>query len=156
MINSFIKKNLEIILAVVVTAIICISGTVFATGYFASDVKYKKEDGTETNVEKALNELYLLNIGIHMNKGTGIISEQNYFSINNLGYKPSEIWLIANKESTSGRLVFHATKEETEYWATAGNKNYYGRNTNSIITENGFDLTADGWSEATINWIAIK
>lgn len=58
MINSFIKKNLEIILAVVVTAIICISGTVFATGYFASDVKYKKEDGTETNVEKALNELY--------------------------------------------------------------------------------------------------
>lgn len=58
MINRFIKNNFKIMIAVSLTAIICISGTVFATGYFASDVKYKKEDGTEINVDYALNDLY--------------------------------------------------------------------------------------------------
>lgn len=53
--NKFIKTNLKTILAVFATAIICISGTVFATlEYQASQVEYK--DGK--SVEQALNELY--------------------------------------------------------------------------------------------------
>lgn len=58
MISRIIKCNFKIIIAVGLTAIICISGTVFATGYFARDISYKKVDGTELSVEQALNELY--------------------------------------------------------------------------------------------------
>ena len=49
------KKNIKMILAIVITAIICISGTVYATTkYWASDVTYKN-----TTVDKALDELYI-------------------------------------------------------------------------------------------------
>lgn len=53
-----IKKNLKYILIIGVTAIICISGTVFATGYFANDISYTKEGLNVRNVEEALNDLY--------------------------------------------------------------------------------------------------
>lgn len=53
--KNFLKNNLKTILTISSTAIICISGAVFATTqYYASNVIYK--DGK--NVEQALNELY--------------------------------------------------------------------------------------------------
>ena len=43
----------------VITMIICISGTLYAANkYQASEVVYNKKDGTSTNVNDALNELY--------------------------------------------------------------------------------------------------
>lgn len=51
------KKNIKMILTIVITAIICISGTTYAaTKYLASDITYK-----DTTIEKALNELYIKN-----------------------------------------------------------------------------------------------
>lgn len=87
MISRFIKNNLKIILAVVVTAIICISGAVFATGYFAKDIIYK--DGK--NVEEALNDLYskLNNIDNYDNKTytqEGLSVYDNRAAIVNGGY----------------------------------------------------------------------
>ncbi len=53
--KKFFKNNLKTILAVSATAVICISGTVFAAfQYNAKQVEYK--DGK--SVEQALNELY--------------------------------------------------------------------------------------------------
>ena len=47
------------IFLVIITIIICISGTLYAaTTYKASDVVYNASDGTSMNVEDALNELY--------------------------------------------------------------------------------------------------
>lgn len=52
------KKNIKMILTTVITAIICISGTVYATTkYLASDVTYKN-----TTVENALNDLYFYKV----------------------------------------------------------------------------------------------
>ena len=61
MISRFIKNNFKIIVAISITAIICISGTVFATGYLAKDISYKREGTNIKNVEEALNELYSTN-----------------------------------------------------------------------------------------------
>lgn len=47
------KKNFKIIIAIIITAIICTSGTVYAVSYMAKDIKYK-----DKTVEDALNELY--------------------------------------------------------------------------------------------------
>ena len=47
------KKNFKIIISIIITAIICTSGTVYAVSYMAKDIKYK-----DKTVEDALNELY--------------------------------------------------------------------------------------------------
>lgn len=73
MITRVIRNNFKIILAVGLTAIICISGTAFATGYFAGDISYKKADGTQINVETALNELYSKDI----NKRSLMVNDTN-------------------------------------------------------------------------------
>ena len=47
------------IFLVIITMIICISGTLYAaTEYYASDVVYNASDGTSMTVNDALNELY--------------------------------------------------------------------------------------------------
>ena len=52
--KKFIKNNVKIISTIIVTAVLCISGTVYATTkYLSSDVTYK-----DTTVESALNDLY--------------------------------------------------------------------------------------------------
>lgn len=54
-----LKNKLRIVLTIVVIAILAGGISVYATyNYLASEVKYTKEDGTETDVEKSLNELY--------------------------------------------------------------------------------------------------
>lgn len=51
----FIKNNIKVIVTVIITAILCIGGTVYAsTKYLSSDVTYK-----DTTVDKALDELYV-------------------------------------------------------------------------------------------------
>ena len=87
MITRFIRNNLKIILAIIITAIICISGAVFATGYFAKDIIYK--DGK--NVEETLNDLYskLNNIDNYDNKTytqEGLSVYDNRATIVNGGY----------------------------------------------------------------------
>ena len=52
--KKFIKNNVKVIVAIIVTAVLCVSGTVYATTkYLSSDVTYK-----DTTVENALNDLY--------------------------------------------------------------------------------------------------
>lgn len=53
--KKFIKNNVKIISTIIVTVVLCISGTVYATTkYLSSDVTYK-----DTTVENALDELYI-------------------------------------------------------------------------------------------------
>lgn len=53
--KNFIKNNIKVIFAIIVIAVLCISGTVYATTkYLSSDVTYK-----DTTVDKALDELYV-------------------------------------------------------------------------------------------------
>lgn len=81
------KKKFKIVLILIIGIIIgsCIS--VYATyNYFASDVRYKRTDGTEISVEQALNELYrksnntwqaLLNLGFSYDE---IVNSENLFN----------------------------------------------------------------------------
>lgn len=57
-----LNNKLKIVLVIVITAILVGGISVYATyNYFAKDIIYKKMDGTQINVEDALNELYLRN-----------------------------------------------------------------------------------------------
>ena len=62
---KFLKEKKGIIISFLIGVILASSITVYATSYFANDIKYiKKEEngtGTEISVEQALNELYLNN-----------------------------------------------------------------------------------------------
>ena len=52
--KKFIKNNVKIISTIIVTAVLCISGTVYATTkYLSNDVTYK-----DTTVKSVLNDLY--------------------------------------------------------------------------------------------------
>lgn len=154
--KKFIKNNLKTILAVGATAIICISGTVFATGYLASQISYK--DGK--NVEEALNELYNKNLNISLYK-----SEVSSFVTN----KGSASKVISNVEQGKYILVTYRTYasivnnisqghdgKEMTYTVTATNGNtqkidnsiYLVEITSTsditILTENNYVSTAAG------------
>lgn len=54
-----INNKFKIILVIIVSIIIFSGISGYAVyNYFAYEVKYEKEDGTETSIEDALNELY--------------------------------------------------------------------------------------------------
>lgn len=56
-----LKNKFKIILVIVISIIFASGLSVYATyNYLAKDIKYTKIDGTETNVESSLNELYSL------------------------------------------------------------------------------------------------
>lgn len=58
--KEFIRKNIKSILLVLITAVICISGTVVASNIFASNIDFTPNDNTwnVNNVSSALNDLY--------------------------------------------------------------------------------------------------
>ena len=65
--KKIFKSNLKVVVAVVITAIICITGSVYAAreifasnvSYEPSDTTWKKTNGEDIeNVEDAINELY--------------------------------------------------------------------------------------------------
>lgn len=67
---EFIKKNIKTIISIIVTAIIFTGFSAYATtAYLAKDVSYIKNDGTQINVEDALNELYNNYTSNHIEKG---------------------------------------------------------------------------------------
>ena len=56
------RNRFKIVLIIIISMIVVSSISVYATyNYFANDIKYKKENGTEISVEDALNELYSIN-----------------------------------------------------------------------------------------------
>ena len=56
----FIKNNIKVIIAVIITAIICVSTTVYAYGQYAKDISFtpSTESWQVDNVEDAINDLY--------------------------------------------------------------------------------------------------
>lgn len=70
---KFIKKHIKTIISIIVTAIIFTGFSIYATTtYLAKDIGYIKNDGTQINVEEALNELYnnyTSNNSNHIEKG---------------------------------------------------------------------------------------
>ena len=83
----WIKSKLKYILIIGITAIICISGTVFATGYLAKDVSYTREETNIKSVEEALNDLYAKEKG---NISIEVIDSFTY-SYSNYGQKTFDI-----------------------------------------------------------------
>lgn len=58
--TNFVKNNLKVIVAVIITALICISSTAYATTQiFASNISYDNTTSglTSTDVQSAINEL---------------------------------------------------------------------------------------------------
>lgn len=67
---NFIKKNIKLILGIVIGAVLISGISVYATyTYLASDVKYTKNN-SEISVEQALNELYASNLYEVLESGT--------------------------------------------------------------------------------------
>lgn len=102
------KNTLKIIFIVFVMGILVSGMSVYATyNYLAKDVKYTKPDGTETDVEKSLNELYqkintkkLTYDIVYSNQDVGINKTYDYkISEKDLKYK--NIMIIVNSINTA-------------------------------------------------------
>lgn len=112
------KNNIKTIMIVVITAIICISGTVYAVSeYYAKDISFtpsteNQEKGfTATNVEEALNKLYeIQNNNENQNNKiiieSGIISKNSagtFFSENiNISKGTKKVYIYSSINSTYG------------------------------------------------------
>lgn len=91
------------ILAIVITAIICISGTVYATTkYLASDVTYK-----DTTVDKALDELHIERT-INKNpdiQARGSTDTANYIIDNNFEYNKKYLCFLQYRHAVNNLSV---------------------------------------------------
>ena len=99
----FIKNNVKIMVAIIVTAVLCVSGTVYATTkYLSSDVTYK-----DTTVENALNDLYDINNNSYNSQ---IILQSGHRSFVSLtyaykqGYKKFKVSLPGNGTGASCKI----------------------------------------------------
>lgn len=99
--KRFIKNNLKVFVAIIITTIIVGSVSVYAaTTYFAKDISFTPSDNnkangfTATNVEDALNELYKKSsnsLGTHF-KFKSSMNKQNF----NLGFSPNYIACVVD------------------------------------------------------------
>lgn len=141
MINYLIKNNLKIILAIVTTAIICITGTAFATGYWAKDISYTKEGTNIKNVEEALNDLYLkkqiimYKLGSYNTLNTQTIDISNIFT----EYKTftKDNFIISNAN-------VHAIKGYSNVWIYEKAIKEYDSATGILTLGQSVD-TGEGW-----------
>ena len=105
--RNFIKRNIKIIITVIITSIICISGTTIATYmYSASEIKYNEQ----MSVENALNDLY----------GKVLIDKTNLSYINNIGVVSSDLRNATTKQFTlnKGKYILVAMARAAEYGST--------------------------------------
>ena len=88
--KKIIKSRIFI---VIITMIICISGTLYAAAtYKASDVVYNASNGTSMNVEDALNDLYSkTNSEVTSQKFTFTSTESNLFQTKNISIEGKTI-----------------------------------------------------------------
>lgn len=90
------KKNLKMIMAIIITAILCIGTSVFATAsYMASQMSYKKADGTTITVQDALNDLYSKKNDnkiylFDLNRMTK--NDEDYLKLSGSGYWSNDNW----------------------------------------------------------------
>ena len=135
--KKIIKSRLFL---VIITMIVCISGTLYAANkYQASEVVYNKKDGTSTNVNDALNELYskVGNKGYYYYYVNGIVIYYNPVSgkkceaseaVSTTGTKTGCMkWYIFNDDSesstvnmildhnTTATLTWHSSDENVTY-----------------------------------------
>lgn len=70
-------KNRKVIIAIVITAIICVSGTAFAVTQLTADkIYYTDKNNNQITVESALDQLYE-GVGIGIN-GDEVLFDENY------------------------------------------------------------------------------
>lgn len=153
--KKFIKNNLKTILVACATAIICISGSVFATlQYQANSVSYTTaKNGNIKNVEEALNDLY--------NKKNNTIKSGEAFLIN-----ASKTMIMQHNYSSYGayfniaNLDFDNIKKFTySYELTTTNTAYQGLSLSSnnidylkINSSDSGICELNGASNVTFSW----
>lgn len=123
-----LKNKLKIILVIVITAILVGGISGYATyNYLAKDIKYTKADGTETNLENSLNELY---------------------SLYNKEFKYIDRVVAAKNETSSYQSISNSKElEKGKYFIIivrsnrndSGAGNYYTKETNPYGTLTGCD-----------------
>lgn len=99
-----LKNKFKIILVIVISGIITSGLSVYATyNYFAKDISYTKSDGTEINVEQALNDLYDKSKNYILPSGTyNATTKENQIDISNYKY------LNTSALFTSEDLISHS------------------------------------------------
>lgn len=138
-----IKINFKIIIAIVITAIICVSTTVYASyNYFAKDIGFtpKNENWQVDNLEDAINDLYEFNQQEKENciKGSYVKSANNQIVID-FGFKPSTFFINASNENGQITIMYDSSintnvKIIKHYKGTVENWNYITFNDNIIST----------------------
>lgn len=128
--KKFIKNNVKIISTIIVTAVLCISGTVYATTkYLSSDVTYK-----DTTVENALNDLYDYNEKNKCVKGTVQHAANSQLEIN-LGFDPTII-LVSHMLGSEYDYNFYDKRFNNNIWyAYSGSSNDMQANVTMKITD---------------------
>ncbi len=149
--KNFIKNNIKVIFAIIVTAVLCISGTVYATTkYLSSDITYK-----DTTVENALNELYqnnLKSINFVTNYNNSNITEYNNVLIDNvIDYKYLMIVI-----STSNRTGKNLTTMDSLINLECDGAVYLGKNGAYIGSDSSSHLTKIYMIPVTGNSVTIK
>ena len=139
------------IFLVIITMIICISGTLYAaTTYKATDVMYNASDGTSMNVNDALNELYNRSSSQIIKLGNG--TTFNLKTLQETGKIPQNINL---NELTSNNFIVEiiglSTVKTGTFGGQAGGLSWYasaaGSTINKTYNSTSFLLTISGYNQ---------
>lgn len=120
--KKIIKNNLKVVLAIIITAIICISTTAYAiTKIYARDITFTatNENFTATNVEDAINELYenasnidLGNLYFRHDTDTKLTIPTKAKKYIMFGYSYGQQWWNGARISTVDNGTYKLLKEE--------------------------------------------
>lgn len=114
-----IKNRIKMIIIVIIGIIIVSSISVYATyNYLAGDICYIKSDGTEVNVESALNELYegVNHVEFYINTFRGNGSNSSGVSIYGFNYPEYKYYKIS-QTSTGTSTSYSIQKRD---WTNNG------------------------------------
>ena len=150
---NFFKKNIKLIIGFIVGVILASGITVYATSYFAGDVKYTRNN-IETTVEAALNDLYSIkteNSDAVVKTNFTITGDRTLHEYN-IGFEPSMIIFF----NTSDSINWGSREDSKLYWGDGTGEwgaNNFGDGS-FITTSTGFKCIYDQTITATL--IAVK
>ena len=141
------------ILTILITAIVCITGTVIASNYLASEVVYN-----DTTVENALNELYTTTNELkEYNENNKIVKGKAYL-VNgvytlDLGFVPNQVFV--KLQGLNDPCVYTYNSGATWYISVPQDK-WAGVYSNASLTGTVFTLTEASWNYEYLEVYAIK
>lgn len=183
---NFLKKNIKLIILVIVLMIIVSGFSVYATTiYLATQVNYTRNN-TTISVASALDELYSMkdnkyteqqyqqygsqqySLGqqnakeVTYNYGSGTSTASGVYSFDIKFNNPTEIWIFAKQsDGDNNWVIYRFVKSNDNFIAdiftTAGNKwSSITNASNASMSSTTFSMINSSYANSTYNWIAVK